>query len=405
LDSLPFGVEAFEYLADAVIVVDADLSVLYLNKAASKLIDTTQENVTGQKISDLIWDERLDSPGAKEHSGNTSSWSGKNRYTVKSNGKNFSAFASTSTFKDAYGGIRGTILLIKPVDKENSDDCSTEKSENVLVSDSEVGGQELANIIDAEALQSMMDDLYAVTKIGFAIIDLKGNVLASAGWQDICIKFHRTNPQTLWNCLESDIILTQGVARGQFKTYKCKNNMWDIVTPIIIGKRHVGNLFSGQFFFDDEVIDRDLFLKQAEKYGFEKDAYLATLDRVPRWNRAVVSNLMQFYAKLSEMISKLSYSNLKLSKALSGQKDIERELRQSHHDLDHAQDVAKTGSWLLNVQKNELRWSEETYRMFGIPKGTPLTYERFLKSVHTDDREFVDQRWKAALRHRVRRDF
>jgi hypothetical protein len=74
--------------------------------------------------------------------------------------------------------------------------------------------QELANIIDTEAFQSMMDDLYAVTKIGFAIIDLKGNVLASAGWQEICMNFHRKNPQTLWNCLESDIVLSQGVAQG-----------------------------------------------------------------------------------------------------------------------------------------------------------------------------------------------
>jgi PAS domain S-box-containing protein len=36
--------------------------------------------------------------------------------------------------------------------------------------------------------------------------------------------------------------------------------------------------------------------------------------------------------------------------------------------------------------------------MFGIPKGKPLTYEDFLGTVHPDDREFVDQRWQAALR-------
>ena len=224
----------------------------------------------------------------------------------------------------------------------------------------------------------MMDDLYAVTKIGFAVIDLKGNVLAATGWQDICTKFHRANPQTLWNCLESDLLLTQGVAPGEFKTYKCKNNMWDIVTPIVIGKNHVGNLFSGQFFFDDETIDRSQFAEQAEKFGFDKDAYLSALDSVPRWNRAVVRNLMQFYVKLSEMISKLSYSNFKLSKSLSTQKLIERQLRQSHHDLKHAQEVAKTGSWRLNVQTNELTWSDETYRMFGLPSSDHLTYERFL---------------------------
>ena len=257
---------------------------------------------------------------------------------------------------------------------------------------------DLTNLIDVQALQSMMDDLYAVSKIGFALIDLRGNVLAANGWQDICSKFHRVNPQSLWNCLESDLILTQGVSQGEFRTYKCKNNLWDIVTPVVIGNKHVGNLFSGQFFFDDEVVDKDLFAKQAERFGMDKEAYLAALDKVPRWNREKVKNLMKFYVKLAEMISKLSYGNLKLSKTLFDQKNIEKELRESHHDLKHAQSVAKAGSWRLDVNNNQLIWSEETYRIFGIPVGTPMTYEVFLASVYPEDREMVDNSWKAALR-------
>jgi PAS domain S-box-containing protein len=258
--------------------------------------------------------------------------------------------------------------------------------------------QELASIIDTQALQTMMSDLYAVTKIGSALIDLKGNVLASAGWQDICIKFHRVNPQTNWNCLESDLVLTRGVNRGETRTYKCKNNMWDIVTPLIIGNRHVGNVFSGQFFYEDELIDRELFAKQAEKYGFEKDAYLAALDRVPRFDKKTVEKFIQFYVKLTEMIAKLSFTNLKLTKTLTNQKLIENNLKQSQHDLKHAQSVAKTGSWRLNVLTNDLVWSDETYLMFGISRNTVLTYDTFLGMVHADDREIVDQKWRAALR-------
>ncbi len=264
--------------------------------------------------------------------------------------------------------------------------------------DATMENQELIDIIDIEALQSMMDDLYAVTKIGFALIDLRGNVLAANGWQDICTKFHRKNPQSLWNCLESDLVLTQGVRRGEFRTYKCKNRMWDIVTPVIVGNRHVANLFSGQFFFDDEIVDRDSFVQQAEKYGLDKESYLAALDRVPRWNRVIVQNLMKFYVKLAEIISKLSYGNLRLSKALSDQKLIENELRESQHDLKHAQIVANAGSWRLNVHTNKLFWSEEAYRIFGVPIGTPLTYETFLGVIHPEDKEKVDSSWKAALR-------
>ena len=89
-----------------------------------------------------------------------------------------------------------------------------------------------------------------VTKMGFALIDLKGNVLVGTGWQDICTKFHRVNPQTCKNCVESDLELTRGLENGEIRLYKCKNNMWDVVTPLFIGDKHVANVFFGQFFFD-----------------------------------------------------------------------------------------------------------------------------------------------------------
>jgi PAS domain S-box-containing protein len=73
-------------------------------------------------------------------------------------------------------------------------------------------------------------------------------------------------------------------------------------------------------------------------------------------------------------------------------------LRKSERDLERAQAVAHIGSWKLDLQQNALLWSDETHRIFGIPKGQPMTYETFLSSVHPDDREFVEQAWKAALR-------
>ncbi len=79
-------------------------------------------------------------------------------------------------------------------------------------------------------------------------------------------------------------------------------------------------------------------------------------------------------------------------------KRIEQALREGRDDLNRAQAVAHVGSWRLDVRRNELLWSEENHRIFGIQKGTPLTYETFLGTVHPDDREYVDRKWKAALR-------
>ncbi len=83
---------------------------------------------------------------------------------------------------------------------------------------------------------------------------------------------------------------------------------------------------------------------------------------------------------------------------ITQRKLAEQALRDSQIDLNRAQAVAKTGSWRLDMPRDELLWSDETYRIFGIPKGTPMTYETFLSTVYPDDREYVDQKWKAALR-------
>jgi PAS domain S-box-containing protein len=74
------------------------------------------------------------------------------------------------------------------------------------------------------------------------------------------------------------------------------------------------------------------------------------------------------------------------------------ELQEAYGDLNRAQAVANVGSWRLDLQRDQLLWSNETYQIFGIPKGTPMTYETFLSSVHPDDREYVDRKWAAALR-------
>ena len=73
------------------------------------------------------------------------------------------------------------------------------------------------------------------------------------------------------------------------------------------------------------------------------------------------------------------------------------ELQEAYRDLNRAQSVANAGSWRLDIGSNQLLWSDETYRIFGIPRETPMTYETFLSSIHPDDREYVDQKWTAAL--------
>ena len=129
------------------------------------------------------------------------------------------------------------------------------------------------------------------------------------------------------------------------------------------------------------------------------DAFRHRCDQVTTGNKAV--HFEEYYAPLATWFEVHAYPTGEginvYFRDINDRKQAEQALRDSEADLKHAQAVAHTGSWRLNVHRNELYWSDETYRLFGIAKGTAMTYETFLAAVHPEDRALVDRNWQAAL--------
>ncbi len=171
----------------------------------------------------------------------------------------------------------------------------------------------LERLVDSLALQSIMDDFYALTSIPMALIGLDGAIIVGAGWQEVCTRFHRANPDTCTSCVESDTVLSRGIPAGESRLYKCKNGMWDAAMPVFVGDEHVANVFTGQFFFDDERIDLDLFRAQAVRHGFPEDEYLDSIQSVHRLSRDTVQAGLSFLTKLAAMLSRLSFTNSTLA--------------------------------------------------------------------------------------------
>lgn len=76
-------------------------------------------------------------------------------------------------------------------------------------------------------------------------------------------------------------------------------------------------------------------------------------------------------------------------------------LRESEAQLNDAQQLARLGSWALDLRHNRLVWSDEIYRIFEIdPRAFGASYEAFLAAVHPDDRAAVHDAYQRSVAER-----
>jgi PAS domain S-box-containing protein len=80
-------------------------------------------------------------------------------------------------------------------------------------------------------------------------------------------------------------------------------------------------------------------------------------------------------------------------------KQAEDKLIKNQYYLTKAQEIGIIGTWELDIQKDILRWTDENYKIFGVPLGTEMNTELFQKCIHPDDRDYVNEKWNAGLNH------
>jgi PAS domain S-box-containing protein len=71
---------------------------------------------------------------------------------------------------------------------------------------------------------------------------------------------------------------------------------------------------------------------------------------------------------------------------ITERKKMEEELHKKEASLAEAQKIAKVGSWYLDMENDELVWSDEMFRLFGYEPGEIVpTRELFMKHVYEED--------------------
>lgn len=169
----------------------------------------------------------------------------------------------------------------------------------------------LSRILNFEKIDALLEGFNKTTGFVTAILDLEGNILSKSGWREACTLFHRMNPDSAQKCRISDTMLANKMKDGEkYHYYKCLNGLVDVAVPIVIKGKHIANLFSGQFFFENP--DLDHFKQQAVSLGFDVDAYMEAIKKVPVVSEATVKIAMNFLLQMTELISELGYQNVEL---------------------------------------------------------------------------------------------
>ncbi len=86
---------------------------------------------------------------------------------------------------------------------------------------------------------------------------------------------------------------------------------------------------------------------------------------------------------------------------ITERKQADQALPTSRERLSKAQKMAHVGNWEWDIVTNELYWSEEVYRIYGVnPEEYVPTFESVGKAMHPDDAETFINAVNAALYER-----
>lgn len=229
-----------------------------------------------------------------------------------------------------------------------------------------MGRVRFSEIVNINELQKITDNIYAVTGMPIGVIEIDGTIVLASGWQDICTKFHRMHPLACERCLNSDFYIKNHLEEGEPIRYKCKNNMWDIAMPMVISGEHIATIFLGQFFYEDEKIDIEYFRAQALEFGFNEKEYLEALNKVPKYSRERVEQILTYYQGLIMTLTESGIRQVKLKKS-------KKELVEGKRYLSTIFNSVNDAIFIHDIFGNIIDINETAISMFGYSREELLT--------------------------------
>jgi len=235
-----------------------------------------------------------------------------------------------------------------------------------------------SDLVDIPLLQQFLKSLYEATGLPHALLDIDNNILSGIGWQDICSRFHRVCPQSGCRCKESDSYILAHLHDGPYVGYKCLNGLMDYATPIIVEGEHLATVFIGQLLH--QAPDEKYFSRQAREYGFDENAYLEALRRVPVIPEEQIESIMNFYMQLGQFLASIG---------LSRKRQIEwaeQALRKQEERFRLLWETSNDGFWEWSIEKGKVYYSPRWAEMLGYSfEDCEVDIQNWEKRLHPDD--------------------
>jgi PAS domain S-box-containing protein len=96
----------------------------------------------------------------------------------------------------------------------------------------------------------------------------------------------------------------------------------------------------------------------------------------------------------------VAVSMLVMAATLAERQQGMADLAQTASRLSEAQALAHIGHWDWDIRRDVVRWSDELYRIFGLPVVEKADYASYLERLHPEDRPFVNETVQRALAER-----
>lgn len=158
------------------------------------------------------------------------------------------------------------------------------------------------------------------------------------------------------------------------------NELFDVQQEDIIGKKPSHFMEPGE-------------AKKTEKIFAELVAARAPIRNIENWNIAKNGNRICLLTNGVPIFNKdgsfKGYRGVDIN--ITERKLAEETISQSEVELNHAQQIAKMGSWILNLQTKKYTWSKNMYSILRYDSNdTVITFEDFTKNIHPDDKYLID---------------